>query len=294
VLRKFVPVGLAVALCACGDDSHTRGDLANLPPSEPSVLGGGARLSDLNDPDKPRPAENADVGVTGAIVVAVDSYDETETGSAAGNIYIQDLTPEGPPLPYGGITLFGASFNPPSLRVSAGDVIDVRGAYTEFRGPPSFPFNSEDPDCLSTPPEDCASLPEIVGGSISLRFEHRPPEPVLLEDLGDLASYATGRKWIGILVRVENVVAKQGLYCGSAPPDGSDPCRLPRRQSVRLDVPDAESSALPTITNALFDLASSGHAMGTGTRFESIVGVVQYFFNFSISPRSPKDIVIAQ
>jgi hypothetical protein len=214
-------------------------------------------------------------------VVAVDSHDETQNGSGAGNIYVQDLATGGATPPYAGITLFGSSFNPSSLRVAAGDVIDVRGSYVEFPGPPAFPFDPGE------------TLPEIVGGSVSLRFEHVPPEPVLIQ-LSDLASYETGRQWIGMLVRVENVVAKQAVYCGMAPPDGGDPCELPRRQSLSLDVPGvADLRDLPTVTNALFDLARSGHPLAAGTTYASIVGVAQFFFNFSIAPRSAEDIVVA-
>ena len=88
--------------------------------------------------------------------------------------------------------MFGPSFNPPALRVAPGDVVDIRGRYQEFSGPTSFPFPKGQ------------VLPELVGGTISLRFEYSELNPVTI-DVKDLVDYKTGRKWIGMLVKVENV-----------------------------------------------------------------------------------------
>lgn len=272
-LRRSLTVAL-LFLAACG--SNEDGDLAKVPGSPPGVLGNGSRLSDLNDPAKPRPAPGAEVFVSGVAVVAVDTYDETQNGSGAGNIYVQDVATAGAPPPYGGITLFDASFNPPSLRVAPGDVVDVRGAYEEFPGPPGSLF------------EPGETLPEIVGGSITLRFEYAVPEPIVVP-IEDFASYETGRKWIGMLVKVENVVAAGDLYCGPAPSSGSA-CDVPgRRHSIELTVPGV-ADGLPTVTNALSDIKQSGVALTAGTEYASIVGIAQYFFNFSIAPRSAADI----
>jgi hypothetical protein len=271
--HRLPAIAIALACAGCGDGGG--GDLDKVPPRDPSAVGDGMRLSELNDPANPRPPENAEVYVSGISVVAVDTHDETANGSGAGNVYAQDLAMGAAPKPYSGITLFGSSFTPPSLRVGPGDVIDARGAYTEFPGPPSFLF-----------PEG-ETLPELVGASVTLRFEYLVPEPITIS-LDDLASYDTGRQWIGMLVRVENVASSAGIYCGSAP----GACQQPGRQSIRLDVAGVnDPTKLPTITNALFDLANSGAPVAAGTKYASIVGVVQYFFNFSIAARSAEDIV---
>jgi hypothetical protein len=265
---------LAALAASCGDGGG--GDRDKVPPREPSPVGDGSRLSELNDPKNPRPAESSEVYVSGISVVAVDTYDETGNGSSVGNIYAQDLALQGAPPPYAGITLFGSSFSPPTLRVAPGDVIDARGKYEEFPGPPSFLFDEGE------------TLPELVGATITLRFESTVPEPLTIK-LEDLASYEKGRQWIGMLVRVENVAAAEGLHCGTAP----DACTKPGRQSVRLGVAGVmDPKKLPTLTNALFDLANSGLTLDAGTQFESIVGVVQYFFNFSIAARTAEDIVV--
>lgn len=251
---------LVLGLAACGSEG---GDLDKVPASPPSVLGNGSRLSQLNDPKNPRPAHNAEVFVTGVSVVAVDGFDETGDGASAGNIYVQDAAINGAPPAYGGITLFDASFSPPSLRVAPGDMVDVRGAYQEFAGPSSSPFTEGE------------TLPEIVGGSITLRLEASPPQPIDVP-LAELAVYETGRKWIGMLVRVTNVTSAEDGVLSTA-----------GRYSMKLVVPSGKP---PTLTNALFDLGSSGVPLTAGQKYTSVVGVVQYFFNFSIAPRSVEDV----
>ncbi|MEZ4227022.1 MAG: hypothetical protein R3B13_39150 [Polyangiaceae bacterium] len=262
---RWLPVLLcALAATACGEGEP--GDLALAPKPKGDILGDGLRLSQINDPSLPRPVDGSEVNVTGISVLAVDSFDETGDGASVGNIYAQDLPIQGAPPPYGGITLFGSSFNPPTLRVAPGDVVDVRGAYEEFPGPPSSLFDPGE------------TLPEIVSGALRLRFEHVVPEPITIP-LSDLASYATGRKWIGMLVRVENVSAQSDGFKSSS-----------GRFSVRLDVPGTADSDLPTINNALNDIESAPVSFAAGTKYASVVGVVQYFFNFAIGPRSAADI----
>ncbi len=258
-------MGIALAV-ATGCSDGEPGDVALAPKPKGDVRGSGSRLSELNDPANPRPPDGSEVDVTGITVLTVDTFDETNNGASVGNLYAQDLPVDGTVPPFGGITLFNTSFNPPTLRVAPGDVVDVRGAYEEFLGPPSSPFDPGE------------SLPEIVGGTVKLRFEHVVPEPITIP-LQDLASYDTGRKWIGMLVRVENVKAQSdGFKAGSG------------RFSVRLDVPGVAESDLPTINNALYDVESAPVSWATGTQYTSVVGIVQFFFTFAIGPRSEADI----
>lgn len=277
---RTVPALITSATLLLGCSGAEPGDLERLPTPSPQIAGSGRRLTEVNDPASPwHPPDGTEVDVTGISVLAVDEYDETGDGASAGNLYAQDLPVDGATPPHGGITLFDASFSPPTLRVAPGDVVDVRGTYDEFEGPSSAPFDCLDP---KADPTTCAraTLPEIVGGTVSLRFEFQPAEPITIP-LSELGSYETGRKWIGILVRVENVKAQSDGYKS---PSG--------RYSVRLDVAGvSDPKKLPTMTNALFDLESSGAPLTTGSSYASVVGVVQYFFNFSVAPRSAADIV---
>jgi hypothetical protein len=263
VQRFLCALILPPLLIACSDGSP--GDLALVPKPEGNILGNGARLYELNDLTSAKhPKQDAEVIATGVSVVIVDSFDETHNGSSAGNVFAEDLPVDGKVPPFGGITLFDVSFSPPTLRVGPGDVVDIRGSYQEFAGPSSSPFNAGQ------------SLPEIVGSTVSLRFEYKPLDPVLV-DIADLGSYDTGRKWIGMLARIENVTAQAN---GSASASG--------RYSIKLDVPNAQS--IPTISNGLFDLENSGVPLTAGTSYKSITGVIEYFYNFTICPRSAADI----
>lgn len=267
-----------LALVALGCSSGGGGDQA--PGHEPAVTGSGETLASLNDPANPRPTETAVQIITGVSVVAVDDYDETNDGKSAGAIFVEDLghkqtdgaiescAAQGVACAYSGIELFNPSFNPPALRVAAGDVVDCRGQYQEFPGPTTFPFPTGQ------------TLPELVGPTVSLRFEYDALPPVKI-DLADLKTYDTGRKWLGMLVTVENVKLFDAPVAGST-----------GRFSVHLDVgAGVPATQLPTVTNALFALDQSGVALTAGAHFSSITGVVQYFQNFSIAPRSAADLV---
>lgn len=273
VTRLATLLPLLWLLPACSDGAL--GDLEKVPPEGHDILGDGQRLAAINDRSGAHPPDGTVVDVTAASLIAIDTFDETQDGSSFGNLYAQDLPVGGPTPPYGGITLFDASFNPPTLRVAPGDVVDIRGQYDEFEGPSSSPFTCAEPGNVET----CESLPEIVGGTLSLRFEYKVPDPIVIP-LADLASYESGRKWIGMLVRVEDVTAQSDGFKATS-----------GRYSVRLDVAGvSDAKKLPTINNALLDLEATGAPMTQGTKYKSVTGVVQYFYNFAISPRSAADI----
>lgn len=253
------------ALAACS--GHAAGGAGEYrPPPDPNPLGSGSRLADLNDPSHPRPAPNAQVNVTGVVVVANDTYDETHDGKSVGALFVEDAM-EAPP-PFSGIEVFNPSFSPPDLRVAAGDVLDVTAQYQEFGGPSSVPFPAGE------------TLPELSNGTVSFRFEWAVPPPTTI-GLADLLAYDKGRQWLGMLVTIEDVTLAVDGASDSA-----------GRFSAPLNVGGGVKLAkVPTVTNALFALESSGIAMTAGTHFASITGVVQYFVRFSIAPRSAADLV---
>ncbi len=269
-MRAFTTV--LVALLAAGCSGGQGGD--SVPRGSPSVTGTGYKIDKLTKPIITNPKyvpADVDLDVTGVSVLAVDDYDETKDGKSAGNIFVEDLVDpkatDNLSAGYHGVTVFGPSFNPPDLRVAPGDVVDMRGRIQAFTGPATFPFPAGQ------------RLPEIVGGAISLRFEYNVPDPVTI-NVKDLADYQTGGKWIGMLVKVENVK----IFT-----DGADDGK--GRFSAKLDVGSGvQLGNVPTVTNSLFDLAGSGAPMTAGTVYKSIVGVVEYFQNLSIAPRTAQDL----
>lgn len=245
--------------CSSGGDGDAPVRIVLGPP-----VGDGKRVREVANPDVPgRPGPGANVSVSGVTVVAVDTFDETKNGRSRGTIYVQDL---GSVEPYSGIGLFSPTFIPGDLRVAAGDVLDLRGEYQENTaiGTAVFPVGQV--------------LPQLARPVAQFRYDFRPPDPVEI-DIKDLNDYATGRRWIGMLVTVKNVTLdgavseNSGRVTGFLVPKGSTP----------------DDRNRPTVTNELFDLAATQPAPNQA--YASITGVVTYFFNLHIAPRSAADLV---
>ncbi|MBK6459833.1 MAG: hypothetical protein IPF92_02320 [Myxococcales bacterium] len=251
---------LALALAGC---SAGTGDVPAKKEIGPPV-GDGNRIREIADPGiATRPAPGSDVTVTGVTVVAVDTFDETKNGKSRGAIFVQDL---GSKEPYSGIGIFAPAFVPGDLRVAAGDVLDLRGEYQENKniGTAIFPEGQV--------------LPQLSRPVATFRYDFRPPEPREI-DVKDLNDYAIGRRWIGMLVTVKNVAVdgritdNGGRVTGFLLPKGSG----------------ADDRNRPTVTNELYDLKPADAENNQG--YASITGVVTYFFNLHIAPRSAADLV---
>jgi hypothetical protein len=266
-VASLVLIGAAALGCGSGGV----GDPVTKPHA--SELGDGARLSDLitapnwvklDDPDSTTCATPRDrpAHVTGVTITTIDTFDETGKG-ARGDIYIQDHEPA--PRPYSGTKVFGPSFSPPDLRLAVGDVVDVLGVFQEFPGTSTGPFPY------------CRTLPEL-GGTMSLRFENGMAEPKVLTAL-DLKSYEAARPWLGMIVRLEDVRIL-------ANPNGSN-----GRYTAAIDVGAelAATDGVPELSNELYDLEKEGPALAKGTVFQSVTGIVTYFYGVRLAPRSPAD-----
>jgi len=270
-LRQAAMLGLFMTAIVCGCSSGG-GDPLSDPPA--NVYGTGSRVHELlgeaswydqADADAVNCAYPKDraVNVSGVTITAIDRFDETGDG-ARGNYIVQDSLLE--PLPFSGITVFEPTFSPPDLRLVEGDVVDVFGLLTEFPGPSGFPFSY------------CKTLPEITG-AMELRFEGGSVKPTPIK-ISQLASYPEARPLMGMLVQVENVILFEDPYEDSA-----------GRYSVRLDVGGGVlEQALPPITNELFDLKNDGPELKKGAVLKRVTGVVTFFFNMHIAPRTAADI----
>jgi hypothetical protein len=275
-LRGPLPLGLpAFALLAAlsagcsGTGNGGTGD----PPSEPLAdpCGGGQRLPDVvgeatwvseNDTACANPSDKA-VQISGVRIIAIDRFDETGDGST-GNYYVSEACAD-PIGAYSGMTVYAPSFSPPDLRLAPGDVVDLLGNFTEFRGPSGSPF------------PDCRTLPEI-GGTMSFRMELGPELEPHTIPITDLKSYEGARPWLGMLVRIEDVTL------------ADNPKESNGRYTVPLYVGGGISQAdVPFISNELFDLKNEGPVLADGGTFSSVVGVVTYFYGFKIAPRSSAD-----
>ncbi|MDB4936674.1 MAG: hypothetical protein JWP87_3646 [Labilithrix sp.] len=271
---RLVSSLLLISVISCGTaegDPHSNNGI-------PPVGGKDKRIRDVADPGIEGHAGlvKTTQPVSGALVVAVDEFDETQNGKSAGTIYVQDLDAMDPetkqPRPYSGITLFAPTFNPGNLAVSPGDVLDLRGQYTE-----SATIGST----VTFAPGSV--LPQISQPVATFRYETKVPDPVDI-DAADLADFAKGRRWLGMLVRIKNVT-----LLADAVNDSKGSGRL----AVNLSEGTGGNCQTPfpkpaSLTNDLFDVDKLG--LKKGTTLKSITGVVGFFCNLKLAPRSKADL----
>jgi hypothetical protein len=247
----------------------------------PSALGSGYRIRDVMNPSSPdRPASGKSVYITGATFLLVDAFDETHDGKSIGTVYLQDVPPSNVPPPYSGASLYDQTYVPTSLLPAPGDVLDLTGTFSVSASLGSATF---DPG---------TSLIQISKPVVKPRFEYVLPPPLVLPasalDEPTAAAYASANQWTSMLVTIENVTFPDGLA-----DDGKG------RDTIHL-MSDTSSNG-PTLSNELFDLASwnngfsadaGGPPLAQGKTVKSVTGIVTWFFNFHLAPRSPADIVV--
>jgi hypothetical protein len=277
-LATTAALGILAAFAA-GCHANTTGD----PPAQPlankcgdgthisSVLGGFYGPADgwvrLADPSSATCKYPDNILVPGPlfppatclIVTAVDRHDETGNG-AVGTVYVQDTVPAGVPIPkYAGISLFSPSFSPPDLRVQPGDVVDFTGDFEEFPGPSSSPFTY------------CQTLPQLAGAA-SFRFDGTVPPPVVIKP-SDLTDYEGARAYLGMLVTVTDVTITSTMAA-----------------SGRYTAGVAILNGTPwQISDELFDI-SGAIPPNSAPHFDSVTGIVTYFYSFHVAPRSLDDL----
>jgi len=270
VLPTLLPLPILIAGCSsqAGDPPVANG--------APPAGGKDLRVRDVADPTKEGHAAlvSTTQAISGAVVIAVDAYDETKNGKGTGTIYVQDIG-SSKETPYSGISLFATTFSPGNLAVAPGDVLDLLGEYQENQQIPS------------TPPVIFAKgavLPQIAQPTAKFRYETKQPEPIDI-DLADLNDYAKARRWFGMLVRVKDVTLPRDPFTSGS---GRVSIELPpavQTPSTACDTPFPKPASL---VNDLFDLGALG--LKKDQKIASIVGVVGYFCNFKLAPRGAADI----
>lgn len=266
MLRALGITVLFTLAAACGNangDPH-----ANV---TPTPLGNGSRIKDVTDPSSPDHPDAMDpkhlptVNITGASVLWLDSFDETHDGKSRGTLYVQDV---GSADPFSGVGVFSASFLPADLRVAPGDVLDFNGQYEEALNIGSANFGGK-------------VLPQLAKPLATFRYEYRVPDPKVI-DPNDLNSYDTGRKWMGMLVTVNDVTIDAFTDDGKG--------------RVAAHITSDHTSNGVGITNELIPIAPFVSNMQPGdyppnTHFKSVTGIVTWFFSFHIAVRTKDDLV---
>jgi hypothetical protein len=274
-LLAFKRLAFLASLASCASCATTAG---GDPPSNegaPPPGGKDKRIKDVGDPgaDRHKDYLSGPVAISGAIVVAVDKFDETANGKSTGTIYVQDL---GSKDPFSGITLFAPTFSPGNLAVGPGDVLDLNGQYTEA---------STIGSTVTFAPGSV--LPQISKPVATFRYETAVPEPVDI-DVNDLADFIKGRRWMGMLVRVKDITLASDA-ASTATSNGRVSANLFAGSSGACTAPFPK---VPQLTNDLFDVEALG--LKSGTKLASVTGVVGFFCNIHLAPRTPADIVVAK
>jgi len=261
---------VGVLAAACGSESGDPHSVAVAPPPG----GKDKRIREVVDPtiEGHETFVGATQAVSGAVVIAVDNYDEQADGKGTGDVYVQDIgaTKE---TPYAGINLFAPTFSPGNLVVSPGDVVDMRGTYQENSQIPSKPPIVFPPGSL---------LVQLSQPRATFRYETAVPQPVDI-DLADLADFQKGRRWIGMLVRIKNITALDDTFVATKGRATTDITPQPADGFVFCGPKPAA-----TLVNALYPTQSLN--LKKGDKLKSVTGVVLFFCNLQIAPRSAADI----
>jgi hypothetical protein len=243
-------------LGACG--SRATEDDNGVKP-DPNPVGGGVRIKDVVDPAKNM--SGATVNVSGAVVLTIDTYDETADGKSAGTVYVQDI---GSQAAFSGASLYAPSFVPSDLRVVPGDTLDLLGQYVIETSIGKAIFNPGE------------GLAQISKPTATFRYEYQTPAPLVI-DVNDLDDYNKGFQWENMLVTVQNVTVYDGLTNSSG------------RVTGHVTPDYTTNQDAPAISNELMPLDAS--KVPPGTKYKSVTGIVTWFFNYQIAPRSAADLV---
>ena len=244
------------SLVACGSRDS---DIPSKP--NPNSIGTGVHIRDVVDPAKN--INGATVNISGAVVLTIDTYDETQDGKSRGTVYVQDI---GSQAKYSGTSLYSPAFVPSDLRVVPGDTLDLVGQYVTESAIGAAVFNPGE------------VLPQVSKPTATFRYEYKTPDPLQI-DVNDLNDYNKGYQWENMLVTVKNVTLCNGLDTSKG-------------RTTGVIATDCTAAGAVTMSNELMGL--DVNAYPPNTKIASLTGIATWFFSYHIAPRTPDDIVIAQ
>jgi hypothetical protein len=144
-------------------------------------------------------------------------------------------------------------------------VLNLNGPYEEQASVGSATFSAPD------------TLPSLDKPVATFDYEFTSPTPVVIQ-LSDIdqSNYATGRKWEGMLVTLNDITVGPGVNDNN-------------RVTYILGQGDASvDNNAAAISNELYDLGSTDYP--TGTHFSSVTGIVTWFYSYQVAPRSAADL----
>lgn len=263
-MRKLTLLALFLAAAsACrgsdGDDAVTPDGNGNVDPNDVTIQ----QIQDM------AMANGTTVKLKGVVVTAIDKY-----GAKTGDIWVEE--PGGGA--FSGIHVFGAPLEQVNALVP-GDVVDIDGAQKD-----DFHYNGNMGSGGFEEGYAITELKPVAGGMMSVTKTGATmtitPDVVDAAAIAQMSNYmdrdAEWEKWEGVLIKVENVSAKSSDACvGSACNDATL-----RKFDITGDI--VVESALAAMPAAAAKL---------GDCFSSVTGVVDYFFDYQLLPRTTDEIV---
>jgi hypothetical protein len=201
------------------------------------------------------------VTLKGVVISAIDLY-----GSRKGGVYLQE--PEGGE--YSGVFLYLSGTEAADLEV--GDLVDVSGVTKDefvYQGTGGCPDQEESGTLTELEPGEGTTV------SIAKSGDGTVPTPPVLNPWDLAASEAEAEKWEGVPITFENVRVQSNPYAG-----GSDDTL----EEMRVTGPFSVESSLTAF----------GDAVAVGDCYASITGVVDWFYDYSVLPRTAADLVAGE
>ena len=214
--------------------------------------------------DPATPATCVELKIKGVVVTAIDTF-----GGRTGDFWIQE--PDGGP--YSGVQVFGAPLDQVA-GLQIGDVVDIAGAQKA-----EFALSSD------TSGNKLTELEPVEGGTMSVTKTgaNMPVQPQVVDALAIgqmtdfMARHAEWEKWEGVLITVSNVQSFSDQECITSMGQCNDATY--QRFDITGDVQVQSSLAAMPATK-----------VGSGDCFASVTGVVGYFFDYQILPRTTAEI----
>lgn len=223
------------------------------------IVGGTVTIQDIQTP--PGLALGTIVDVEDVVVTAIDGY-----GTRTGSFWVQD--PAGGE--YSGVMIFTTNTSAVA-DLAVGDLVTIRGAETD-----EFALSGEGGDDSG---RTLTELADPEGGDMEIEKTGTAPlpapsvvDPTLLGG-DDAASDAENEKWEGVLIQFANVAVV------SAPRGVSS--TDPTLTEMRVTGPYRVGSSLVELPETIV----------LDTCYATLTGVVDYFFDYRLLPRTAADLV---
>ncbi|MEJ7601090.1 MAG: hypothetical protein WKG01_24515 [Kofleriaceae bacterium] len=253
--NTFVLIALGLSLFACR--SSGGGDDDDDDDDQPDAPLAGVSIQEIQNDNM---AAGTPVDVHGVVVVAIDKY-----GMRTSDIYVME--PEGGEL--SGVHVFGAPVDKVAA-LAVGDIISITGAEKD-----EFALTSD------TSGRTITELKPVSGGAMDIvkTGTGSVPEPKVIDALaiGQMATQAERdaewEKWEGVLVTVNNVRAF------------NSPNKISKSDATLLTVDMTGGLVLESAVSAFPAGVTRDACLASAT------GIVDYFFDYLLYPRSSADVV---